>query len=101
MKSKRRYTSEKQILDRIDRQRALLAKHLSAACELDAEADKLRDEQDGSKIGFINDLRSRAKKKRRRAWLLEHNHLPALGQKLSEFRTEVMPDITMDRSAQA
>lgn len=98
---KRRYTSEKQISDRIDRQRALLAEHLQRAQEFDAEADKLRDEQDGSKIGFINDFRKRAKWNRRKAWLLEHNHLPALGRKLSEFRTEVIPEVTMDRSLEA
>lgn len=96
-----RYTSEKQILDLIDR--AILRSHaaLVEADEKDREAAEIY--KSGKELMFdrARSARRRADVLRRRATRIMDDDVKRLGRKLAEFRTETIPEVTMDRSVQA
>lgn len=108
--NKKRFKSEKQILEAIAKCHDLSQRRLMEADATDAEADAafrrantLSDinPQAAQAAGeFGSYKRAEAKKKRKTATNLIQNKAKKLGQKLSEFRIMLMPGMPGDDSVQ-
>lgn len=97
---KKRYTTEKQLIDAIDQC------HIQGRALL-AEADALEDQgrmalRNPKSVEHGRWQITQAKKLRKRATTKLERRAPALGEKLSEFRTELLPNTGItDRSVLA
>lgn len=108
-KHKRRFKTEKEILDRIDDcyKRAVVLREKAVA--KDAEADDMRatikeDTSPHTREHIRNQIhfcRQQANKLRVKATRLTENRAKALGEKLSEFRTAIIPQVITDKTIAA
>ena len=89
--SKRRYTSEEQIIAEIDRCRALAVHHLYLAEGFLAEAEAMRVSNDPLKGIDIEQKISMAEASKTKADNIFNKRLKRLGEKLAEFRTMMLP----------
>src|SRR5271157_2590476 len=95
-KEKKRYENANQIRDAIDRFRAKAQKLMNSAAALDHVADEFA--KLGDNPGMVSFNREQAKKKPRSAKRVEEVQLVKLKHKLSEWQTEPLPGIIIDRS---
>jgi uncharacterized coiled-coil DUF342 family protein len=98
-RSKKRFTSEEQILKAIDKCHEESVVYYKMAEEWDKQADEMF--RDGTRVEFAKEMRAAAKAKRIRAFNLVNKKAKYLGEKLPEFRTITMPTLVPDTSIQA
>lgn len=92
----KRFTSEQEIIELIDKYKAEEAAFMKDASEDDILADNLRYTKEASRI---SGLRDEAEKKRTQAaW--RRGRLETLKQKLGEFRSGLLPECGDDTSVQ-
>lgn len=93
---KRRYTEESQIIADIDKCHVRSAMFYQMAERWDKEATKLF--KNPHRTEEAKQLRMDARNKRTRAYNLVNKKAVELGEKLSQFRTRIMPSVVSDES---
>ena len=93
-----RYTTRKEIVAAIDREKALFTKFMEKAAELDAQADELFKNPKGNHC-LADGLRLDAINLRQKAWRKETVRIPRLARTLAAFDTAPLGlDGNMDRA---
>jgi len=81
-----RYTTRKEIVAAIDKEKALFKKYMEQAEKLDAQVDELFKNPNGNHC-LANDLRDEALKLRQKAYRKETIRIPRLARTLAAFDT--------------
>jgi len=82
-----RYTTRKEIVAAIDREKALFKKYMEQAEKLDAQASELFRTDNSANSVLANDLREEALKLRQKAYRKETIRIPRLARTLAAFDT--------------